>query len=207
VTLRRRTRARLFVLSAVLLALVWGCVIEPSRLVVHQYSSEARAWAGALNGLRIAVLSDVHTDHTFNGPGKVRRAVDTINERRPDLVLLLGDYTKGTEPEMEGAPPEQTAALLGKLTALLGVFSVLGNHDWWYNGERVRQALEAQGIRVLHNQVAAAAHRGAAVWLVGLADFWTGTPLAEQTVAKVPPASRSSGRVWCRFASACRPRW
>ena len=34
-----------------------------------------------------------------------------------------------------------------------GLFATLGNHDWWYNAARVRQALEKAGIRVLENQI------------------------------------------------------
>jgi uncharacterized protein len=31
------------------------------------------------------------------------------------------------------------------------VFAVLGNHDWWFDGVRVRDALRAAGIVVLEN--------------------------------------------------------
>ena len=42
--------------------------------------------------------------------------------------------------------------LPGKLEAPLGVWAVLGNHDWWLGAQRVRSAMEASGIRVLENQ-------------------------------------------------------
>jgi predicted MPP superfamily phosphohydrolase len=50
---------------------------------------------------------------------------------------------------------------------------VLGNHDWWYDGKRVRRALESARITVLENE-AARIDRGAdSVYVVGLADPWT----------------------------------
>ena len=48
-------------------------------------------------------------------------------------------------------PPEATTAPLARLRARYGVVAVLGNHDWWCGGPRVRDALESAGIRVLEN--------------------------------------------------------
>jgi uncharacterized protein len=186
VTPRARARARVAGLSVVLLLQVWGCLIEPNRLVVREQTIEIDDWPAEFNGLRIALLSDIHTDHMFVSARKVAHVVDRVNGLRPELILLLGDYTKGMHDEDEGAPPEQTAALLRRLTAPLGVFSVLGNHDWWYDGERVRRALEHHGIRVLENDATELRWRDRPLWLAGLSDHWTDTPLIPQTLARVP---------------------
>jgi predicted MPP superfamily phosphohydrolase len=61
----------------------------------------------------------------------------------------------------------------------------LGNHDWWYNGFRVRSALEGVGIRVLENDVAHIERNGAAIWLAGLGDLWEGSPNIAKTLTKV----------------------
>ena len=50
--------------------------------------------------------------------------------------------------------PEVFGPSLQGFQAPLGIYSVLGNHDWWYNGEKVRRGLEAIGIKVLDNEVA-----------------------------------------------------
>ena len=47
--------------------------------------------------------------------------------------------------------PEPIAQELGKLTANLGVFAVLGNHDRWYGADRVHQSLLSVGISVLED--------------------------------------------------------
>ena len=62
---------------------------------------------------------------------------------------------------------------------------MIGNHDWWFDGTRVRKAFESVGIKVLDNEVTEL-HKGAgAFWLVGLADAWTATQDLKGTFAKV----------------------
>ena len=60
---------------------------------------------------------------------------------------------------------------LGKLRAPLGVWSVLGNHDWWYDGGQVESALVAAGVQVLENSRARVPREGGAFWIGGLADY------------------------------------
>jgi predicted MPP superfamily phosphohydrolase len=53
----------------------------------------------------------------------------------------------------------------GTFTLRLGVFSVLGNHDWWYDGEKVRAGFEQNGIRVLEDEVVELNWREKSFWL------------------------------------------
>ena len=69
--------------------------------------------------------------------------------------------------------PAMFAPILKDLHARDGVYSVLGNHDWWYNGTKVSAALEQNGIKVLEDQFVEVNHQGSSFWLVGLADLWT----------------------------------
>ncbi len=82
--------------------------------------------------------------------------------------------------------PQVIAETLKDLRAPLGVYAVLGNHDWWYDGGKVREALENAGIRVLDNEVAQLQKNDQTFWLVGLADAWTGRDDIAGTTQKVP---------------------
>jgi uncharacterized protein len=74
-----------------------------------------------LSGLRIAHLSDFHLGVPSRGESAVRKAVDWVEARRPDLTFLTGDLL--TRPSGE--------ALLRELVARLpNCFAVLGNHDF-----------------------------------------------------------------------------
>jgi predicted MPP superfamily phosphohydrolase len=78
------------------------------------------------------------------------------------------------------------ASVLKDLRASLGVYSVLGNHDWWWDGPRVRRGLESNSIKVLDDEVVEVKTRGRSVWLAGLADLWTRPQRISETIAKVP---------------------
>jgi predicted MPP superfamily phosphohydrolase len=97
---------------------------------------------------------------------------------------MPGDFVENAWG-MWAVDPELTAAELKGFKARFGVFSSLGNHDWWYNGNRVRLALEGSGIRVLENDVAKIERHGAAMWVVGFGDLWEGFPNIAKTLAKV----------------------
>ncbi len=170
--------------------LVWGFFIEPNRLVVNHSTMQIDSWPRQLSGLRIALIGDVHTDNRFIDEAKLRRIVARTNAEQPDLIVLLGDYIQGgLRANAHLVEPEVTAAVLKDLRAPVGVFAILGNHDWWYNGSRVRRAFESAGIPVLENEVAEVKWQGQSIWIAGLADLWTRPQHIEETIAKAPADS------------------
>jgi predicted MPP superfamily phosphohydrolase len=62
------------------------------------------------------------------------------------------------------------AAELKRLRAPLGVWAILGNHDWWYDVEGVRKALGEVNIPVLENQAVPLGEEGNRFWLAGIGD-------------------------------------
>jgi len=166
--------------------LVWSVFVEPARLVVRPVTVRPSGWPAALDGLRIAVLSDIHAGAPHVGHEKLARIVKVVNDQRPDLVVLLGDFVIHGVLGGRFEAPEATIRALAGLRAPLGVVAVLGNHDWWYDGDRVRKALEEGGIPVLENETVRRERKGAALWLVGLADLWTRTPRITETLTSVP---------------------
>ena len=89
--MRSRWLAGLVVL-AVLAPAVWGFVIEPNRLVVRETRLALPRWPAALDGLRLAVVADIHAGAPWIDDEKVERLVAEVNDTRPELVLLLGDF-------------------------------------------------------------------------------------------------------------------
>ena len=185
---RRRKRLRIALVTILLLIVclaAWAFVIEPNRLIVRQETLALERWPSSLSNLKIVVLSDIHAGGSFIDERKIRLIVQRTNELRPDLILIAGDFISGgrNHHDME---PEVFAPLLKDFRAPLGVYSVLGNHDWWFDGQRVRRALEANGIKVLENEVVKLDTRGTSFWVVGLADLWTRPQSVGETIANVP---------------------
>jgi predicted MPP superfamily phosphohydrolase len=148
-------------------AAAWA-LIEPARLKLRRIDVPLERWPEALDGLTVAVVSDLHTGAPHVN---VDRVVAKVNSARPDLVALVGDYADPSVPFGEPVALERVAEALGRLSAPLGTFAVLGNHDWHHYGQRMPRALRAAGIEVLENDAVALEHRGAVLWVAGLADM------------------------------------
>jgi predicted MPP superfamily phosphohydrolase len=168
----------------VLLPLLYAFAIEPFRLVVRRTTITLPAWPPEFRGLRVAVLSDLHVGPPHITLARLRRIVEQANATEADLILLPGDFMQ-TALGWRIAEPEAIAAELARLHAKAGVFATLGNHDWWYNATRVRQAFEKVGLRLLENQAVRISHNGKTFWLAGLADDWEGNPNVEETLKQV----------------------
>ncbi|HXT61807.1 MAG TPA: metallophosphoesterase [Pyrinomonadaceae bacterium] len=187
-------RLRIFIvllLLAVALCGIWATLIEPNRLIVRHETLRIATWPKELNGLRIAVIGDIHTGAPFIDDRKLGRVVELINQENPDLIVLLGDYMSPNSWHSHLVAPGVTAGILKDLRAPLGTYAVLGNHDWWYGGEKVRAALEANGIHVLEEEVAEVRFRNSSFWLLGFADLWTRPQHIQETLMKTPDAART----------------
>lgn len=167
----------------------WALLVEPRRLRVEEISLSLPGWPPVLDGLRVAVLADLHAGAPHVDEAFLERVVEKANATGTDLVTLLGDVVDREVVLGSDVPPEAVAARLGRLHAPLGVAAVLGNHDWKYDGERVRRALEEAGIRVLENDVAELRHHGASLWLAGFADAASGPVEVWGTLAAAPEAA------------------
>ena len=186
VTLRSLGRAAAAALLILLSLAVYAVKIEPSRLVVNRQELTLAGWPAPLDGLKVALISDVHIGSPCWDLARLHDTVATINAQQPDLVLLAGDYSINGVWGGTWVPIEPIAAELGQLRAPLGVVSVLGNHDWWNDGRRTRAALEANGIKVLDDEVLHLSARGTSFELLGVADFEVRTRSARATLALAP---------------------
>jgi predicted MPP superfamily phosphohydrolase len=148
-------------------------------LVVRRVEIVSEDWRGA--PLNIGVIADTHVGGPHVDVARVGRVVRRMNALRPDLVVLLGDYAGGHAAEAERSARDQNQVLSGvatfaALNAPLGVVSVLGNHDSWYNRTSITRALEEAGVAPLWNRNVEIAREGGDFVVAGLADFDTGDP-------------------------------
>ena len=163
----------------VFITVLWGLGIraflwEPETLEVRRVEVVSRTWSGPT--LRIGVISDTHMGAPHMSAARLNSIVQRMNSERPDIVVLLGDFVGGHEPAGQRGAGERSQILsgippLGKLEAPLGVWAVLGNHDWWYDGAAIERELEAQKIQVLENERVLINRPEGPFWVAGLADY------------------------------------
>jgi len=119
----------------------------------------------ALQGFRIAQISDLHVGPTIKGP-YLQRIVDAVNALEVDMVAVTGDLVDGSVAEL-GA---HVAPLAG-LRSRHGSFFVTGNHEYYSGAPQWIAELRRLGVRVLMNEHVVLMHQRAPLVLAGVADF------------------------------------
>jgi predicted MPP superfamily phosphohydrolase len=155
-----------------MLLATWVFWIEPASLTVSE-ERIALPWASR-PPLKIAVLTDLHIGSPFNGLAKLQDTVARTNAAEPELICILGDLVIQGVVGGRFVAPEPIAAELKALQARLGVVAVLGNHDGWFDHDRVQRALERNGIRVVEETAMRFDTAGGPLWIAGISDTWTG---------------------------------
>ena len=130
--------------------------IEPDRLVVRHLYFASPHWPAEREPLKIVAIADIHAGAPHIDGANLDEIVRRANAEAPDLTLLLSDYV---------------------------IQGVLGNHDWWLDGHRVRQAFKAAGITVLENETIRLGDEAAPLQLAGLADDIARMPDGKRTFA------------------------
>lgn len=158
---------------------VYAWFVEPNLLVVRHVEFASADWRGA--PLTVAALGDTHVGSPHVDLDRIGRVVERVNNLAPDLVVLLGDYAGGHEPEAARGARERSLVLDGigafaALEAPLGVVAVIGNHDVWYGRASIMQALAEAGVAPLWNRNVDIDRDGGSFVIAGLADADTGEP-------------------------------
>ena len=131
----------------------------------------------AFKGMRMVHISDIHSG-SFQDIRAVNKGIDLILKQQPDLIVFTGDLVNDRATEME---PYQNS--FGRLTAPLGVFSTLGNHDYgdyvqWPTAQAKIDNLEAlkkvhanMGWRLLMNEHVLLEKNGEKIALLGIENW------------------------------------
>ena len=152
---------------------VWGFWWEPASLVVRRDTVELPGWPRELSGLRIAVLTDLHVGAPYRNLDKLRQTVERTNELAPDLILMPGDFVIQGVLGGTFVHPNEIAPVLAELRAPLGVFAVMGNHDWWMRRPReLTTAFAENGVPLLLDEAVRIEAGKVAFWVFGIGDFW-----------------------------------
>ncbi|HVY75173.1 MAG TPA: metallophosphoesterase [Puia sp.] len=128
-------------------------------------------------GLKIVQVSDIHSG-SFTNKRAVEKGVQMILDLKPDIILFTGDLINDRATEMD-----DYIDVFSKLTAPMGVYSTLGNHDYgdyvrWPNAEAKIQNLERlkkleidMGWRLLMNEHVVLERGGDQIALIGIENW------------------------------------
>lgn len=154
--------------------------VEPDWIEVTRLRLTLRRLPPAFHGYRLVQISDIHIDDWMQErlPGAVR----LINDLRPDLVAITGDFVT--------RHPRRYAAVLTRalepLRARDGVVAVLGNHDHWTSAAAVRDILHDSGIIEVGNRVHTVRRGDALLHVAGVDDLMVDADRLDRVLAALP---------------------
>lgn len=172
--LRQCRRWTLYSVRRLLKGLVGHLHLEnvfPAWTIEARYELVAiRDLDAKLSGLKIVHLSDLHCG-AFMSEKSLRRILNAAWDEHPDIVAFTGDFVEFHPDEIN----EFVALLNGMPRPPLGVFGVLGNHDFMHGSQDILQEkLTRSGVRVLRNESVRLERNGAGIWITGIDDHWHG---------------------------------
>lgn len=103
---------------------IWGVVKGAHNYQIKRRTLSIKGLPKAFEGLRIVQISDVHSG-SFWSRGAVARGIDMIKAEKADMVFFTGDLVNDRSDEVL-----PWMDLFGQIKAPMGVYSILGNHDY-----------------------------------------------------------------------------
>jgi uncharacterized protein len=171
----------------------YAFAFEPGfRLNIQSYAFTPPNWTPGLK-IRIVMLADPHCVEPHMPLSRWQNIIATANELGGDLMLLMGDYVAGHPFRSGTVSMKDAASAAGALRAPLGVFAILGNHDWWedkaaqksgHGPIEAQRRLEDANVPVLVNTAMSIVH--------GKRPFWLSATDSSVAIRKGP--SRFEGR-------------
>jgi hypothetical protein len=136
----------------------------------------------SFRGLKIALLSDFHASLIANEDLFARASVLAM-EQKPDLIVLTGDFVTGSTKFLSSSIGEFNREYMdGCLNAIagirapMGIYAVLGNHDFWSGHAAVKTITQEYtrrlGVVWLRNESVTLRRGGGTVDLLGVDDYW-----------------------------------
>lgn len=159
--------------------LIYGIFRGAYKYRIHKVQLPSKNLPDAFDGLKIIQLSDIHIG-SFVDSTALKEAFKMVMDQKADLIFFTGDLVNNTADETEGFLP-----VLQSLKAPLGVFSILGNHDYgdyieWpsldakaENFDKLKKVHQQAGWRLLLNENVEIEKEGQKIGLLGV-ENWGG---------------------------------
>jgi uncharacterized protein len=153
---------------------------------VREYTVSLAGLSPEMEGRVMVALSDMHLG-TLLGRGWLDARIHQVQDLDPDLVVLVGDILDGHDGAISRMTP-----LFRRLDPPLGVWAVLGNHEFYRGADRCVRLLEEAGVTVLRNRWS---EIGPGLILAGVDDlrtsrrFGSGHDLLDRALRGRPPGA------------------
>ncbi|TVQ86433.1 MAG: metallophosphoesterase [Bacteroidetes bacterium] len=105
--------------------------------------------ANGMKELNAVLMSDIHLG-TLIGNGHFEKIVKQVEKLNPDIILLAGDVL---DEDLEPVLRQNIGQTLKRLQAPLGVYGVMGNHEYIGGAEPAYNYLVSHGLKIIRDSV------------------------------------------------------
>ena len=164
------------------ISLNYGMLLGAFNFKIRKTSVHLPHIPDAFNGLKILQISDIHSGSFISGD-PLKKAVELIMEQEADLILFTGDLVNEIAEEAE-----QFIEVFKEIKAPMGVYSILGNHDYGHyfydeddmesklhNRRKMIEINQAMGWELLMNEHRILERDGESLALIG-SENWGKSP-------------------------------
>src|SRR5918997_6078986 len=162
--------------------LIYAREVETRRVEVRSVELTLPRLAPEFDGYRIVQFGDLHLDD-WSRPERLHRIVEKVNEQRPDLGAITGDFGSYSARAFDA---ERLIAALRGLRARDGCAAILGNHDYLTDVKLVRHCIREGGVTELINGVLTLKRGDAALHFAGIDDVMEGRSRLDLVLQKLP---------------------
>jgi len=160
-----------------LVSLIYGMVKGAYKYQVKSVSLKLKNLPDAFQGMKLVHISDIHSG-SFYDKEAVRKGVKMITDLKPDIVFFTGDLVNNEASEFK-----DYLDVFSVIKAPLGIFSVLGNHDYgdykyWASEEEKKQNLaqlmdyqKSMGWKLLMDEHVRIEKDGSEIGVIGIQNW------------------------------------
>jgi uncharacterized protein len=178
----RMSRGSVAAATALLGGLVYAREVEIRRVEIKPLTLTLPRLSPEFDGYRIVQFGDLHLDD-WSRPERLHRIVEKVNERRPDLVAITGDFGSYSARAFDA---ERLIEALRRLRSRDGCVAILGNHDYLTDVKLVRRCIREGGVEELINSVRTLRRGAAALHVAGIDDVMEGNSRLDLVLRELP---------------------
>ncbi len=136
------------VTGVVLVTIIAGHINTRNPVVRNLEINLAKNGNG-LTELNAVLMSDIHLG-TLIGNGHFEKIVNKVSKLNPDIIFLAGDIL---DEDLEPVLRQNIGETLRELKAPLGVFAVMGNHEYIGGADPAYEYLKSHGLIMIRDSV------------------------------------------------------
>lgn len=171
------SQSGLLLASIPFIGILHGITIGRYNFQVFNHNLSFADLPPSFDGLKIVQISDIHSG-SFNNKEAVTKGVELVLAQKPDIIFFTGDLVNNLAEEMQ-----EWKSVFARLNAPMGVYSIMGNHDYgdyihWESPEakadnflQLQKIHHEMGWHLLMNDAHIIQKNGAEIAIVGVENW------------------------------------